>query len=705
MKNNKYKKLFIVITATIILISSVSFFYIVKKKYELYINDQKIVECNEFNRICEKIASNMNETITFIYGLRGFVYSQINNSITNSEFDSFSAESQSYSNFVKNFSIAPDNIQKFVFPLEGNEITLGHDLSKDSREMVRKDVHNAEVTKKIIVSGPYKLRQGNLGMVVRNPIFLSDKYWGLVNVVVDIDRLLNNSLASAEYGVTILEISNNDVPFYTIDSPLKKNINYSINVLDGYWVIHGHINEGLTSVNLNNFISSILLNFISIIFISLIVLLIIRRLLNLSNRVNDLTYTDILTSLPNRNSLYLRISFLIENNTEFSLSFIDINNFKDINDSLGHSTGDMILIEISKRIKSNTYETYRWGGDEFIILKKNISKEDMKLVINKIVDKIHTPMYIAKEVFQLTSSAGVVNYPEDGITNDEILKLADASMYMAKLKGINNTVLYSDEIGETLKTEYSIERKLTKAVHNNELEVHYQPQISLLDKSVIGLEALVRWRDDDGLYISPEIFIPIAESSHLIEKIDNFVMKEAILKLYLLQKEGYNIKMSVNISPRHFNDELVNNIKLLKTKYDLAAGKIEIEITENAFIDNFENSRKHIKNLHEYGIDIALDDFGKGYSSLTYLSELDIDTLKIDKSFVSKLDTKDTEYVIVKSIIDITKSLNIHTIAEGVESQNQIDILKDLHCSTIQGFLIKRPSSFEEIKSWIKKQV
>ena len=691
---NKKKWLLILIISISITIWS----YISYKDYNSILLSQNKEDSITFYSNINELELKINKVITYIYGLNGFISSHLDHSLSNHEFNTYSREIQKNTDFIKNISIAPNNIQTFVYPLKGNELTLGHNLENDTRENVRNDVKQAMETKNIIISGPYELRQGGLGMIVRSPIFNKDDYWGLVNVVVNIGDLIttiNIHNSSINY-----EISNDDGAFWKNSDFSDYNITTSIKIADDNWIIKGFIVNTLTVNNLHRFFRNLIVSFVFILVVSQSIIRISFNNFLLSKKIKDLIYLDILTSLPNRRALQISINTLIKNKTPFGLAFIDLDNFKDINDSLGHSAGDQMLQQIAERINENKdYKAFRWGGDEFIIIQRNVNEENFLLLIKMIVGKINIPIALSKEQYLITSSAGISFYPTHGNSMDEIIKLADASMYTVKNNGKNKVQVFNASIGEKISKEFDLERKLKKALLENELKVFYQPQYCIKANKIIGVEALLRWKDHNGDNIPPNIFIPIAEKSKLIYKIDEFVLKSSLEQIKIWESNNINLKIAVNISANHFTHDFKDLVLWMLKEYNVNSDMLELEITETLAITDFDKTKKLIDDISSTGINIALDDFGTGYSSLSYLSKLNISTLKIDQSFVSKMDTENSEYEIVKLILNITKVLNIKTVAEGVENKEQLKLLADLGCDFCQGYLFSKAVLPEDIET------
>ena len=702
MKKRHIKKLGVYIL--LVLSSLIIFVYAAYQDYKVILNRQMESDRLVFYKVANQMELHLNETMVFIYGLRGFVHSQLDDGITPDEFEKFSKEAQFYGRYVRNFSIAPDNIQQYVFPIIGNEVTIGHNLTTDKRENVRNDVNRAMETGNIIVSGPYELRQGNLGMVLRNPIYNEQTYWGLVNVVVDVESIIADSINFNPQNHINFELLSDDGIFYENGFVDTGNISYKIEFAGNHWVVNGYIQTFLRTENLRLLYRDTLLYLLLIGLGAFVISRIISNNFLLSHKVKGLIYSDTLTKLPNRRALDLQIEENIRDEVPFALGFLDLDNFKDINDMLGHSFGDQVLIEITRRIQDqHNYHVYRWGGDEFIIVKEETDKEAFAQIMKEIAEKVYIPIHLDGESYHITCSAGISFYPDDGFSKEEVIKLADATMYIAKKHGKNNILLYSTEIGENLKNVHRVERRLEQAIHNGELEVHYQPKYDFDHQGVKSVEALVRWQDENGAYVPPSFFIPLAEEINLIGRLDEYVLETVAKQIKAWAKEGIHINVAVNISAKHFTTSLVDYMVDLLNRHNLTPNSIELEITETAAVEDFDYTKALIDKLNDMDIHIALDDFGTGFSSLNYLSELRFTTLKIDRAFISKLNYFTREYTIVKSIVEITKSFRIKTIAEGVEESHQLEILEKLGCDGYQGYYLSKALPADDFKKWLEE--
>lgn len=416
--------------------------------------------------------------------------------------------------------------------------------------------------------------------------------------------------------------------------------------------------------------------------------------------IRKLAYTDSLTELPNRvafTEMLDSVMLTLRNDEVIALIDIDLDNFKNINDTLGHSFGDEMLIDVSHRLREAMDENdylARIGGDEFVVLTQNITDITTYEEKMKQLQKVFTyPFTLATQEFFMTISMGVTFAPRDGKTTQTLIKNMDSAMYIAKENGKNNFCYFEDSINTRMMKKIEMQSELRKAIENNEFIVYYQPQIDLVTDKVVGFEALARWEHPVKGLIMPMEFIPIAEENGLIVAIGKKMMYQACKQLKLWEEAGYTeITMAINLSARQFRDsELLTMIYevLEETKAD--PKKLEFEITETIALDDLEYTVATIKKLQELGITFSLDDFGTGYSSLNYLKRLPVNNLKIDKSFLDSIMENQSDQKIVSTMIHLAKVLNISVIAEGVEKSEQELFLKNSNCNRAQGYLYSKP--------------
>jgi diguanylate cyclase (GGDEF)-like protein/PAS domain S-box-containing protein len=410
---------------------------------------------------------------------------------------------------------------------------------------------------------------------------------------------------------------------------------------------------------------------------------------------------DPLTGLLNRGQFHDRFSQILSlfrrHDTKLALMFIDLDHFKLINDSLGHRIGDLLLQAVGDRLKSSTRVNdtlARLGGDEFIVLLTDITcLDDVARIAQKTIDLLATPFNIEGNDIVVTTSIGISIYPDDGKNSQSLLTNADKAMYLAKERGMNNYQFYKLELTERSLERMTIERGLRHALEHHELELHYQPQIDSSNGRGVSVEALLRWQHPDFGLVYPDHFIEIAEETGLIIPIGIWVLRAACLQAKAWQNnDGPFTHVAVNLSARQFIEkDLFHTIKEVLTETGLKACSLELEITEPAVMHDPERTLLVLQQLHELGVQLSIDDFGSGYSSLSYLRKLPVHKVKIDRSFILNIPGDVGSMALVRAIISLAHELNLKVTAEGVETGEQLAFLKEHHCDALQGYLFSHP--------------
>ena len=433
-----------------------------------------------------------------------------------------------------------------------------------------------------------------------------------------------------------------------------------------------------------------------------------ENLIESEEKYAHLAYHDVLTGLPNRQALYENASQLFSDLSvkKAALIYIDMDNFKYINDTIGHDFGDELIKQASERISTNIDNKgilYRIGGDEFVVLQA-IDEKEAESLMGRILYSFRKELIIKSNSIHISLSIGVAMYPEHGDDVSKLMKAADIAMYTSKESGKNRYEIYQNSMNVAFNERMNLEKYLHVAMEKQEFELYYQPQVDLNNGKITGLEALLRWKSPELGNVSPMDFIKVAEDTHLIIPLGEWVLIQACEFLSQLHRSGHpNMAMSVNISPiqilqEDFTDKV---IKILKY-FNIAPMCLELELTETILIESFENVYKKLQMLSDIGIRIALDDFGKGYSSLNYLRQLPIHTLKIDKCFIDNVSFDTESTTIIRHIISMGKSMGLSVVAEGVEVQGQLDYLKKYQCDKMQGYLFSRPLPKSEIVKLVK---
>lgn len=415
---------------------------------------------------------------------------------------------------------------------------------------------------------------------------------------------------------------------------------------------------------------------------------------------------DALTGLPNRLLFKDRLGVAMSHAHRFDLKvgvlFLDLDDFKRINDSLGHTVGDYLLQDVAKRLERCLREddtVARYGGDEFIVLLNELAyEEDAILAAQRILKAISPAICIQNQEFYLTVSLGIAFYPKDGLDQETLIRNADTAMYRAKEAGKNTYQVFTPAMSKKVSEWFAVENSLRKALERQEFFLHYQPKVDVASGRIAGVEALIRWRHENGEITSPDDFIPLAEDTGLIVEIGEWVLLQACTEVKKLWDKGYPISVSVNISPRQFRqEELPGKVAQVLEKTGLPPEALLLEITEGTVMENEEKSLVLLNTLRDMGVGLSIDDFGTGYSSLYYLKQLPIRELKIDRKFVRDIPKDEDDMAITSAIISMAKSLKLRVVAEGVETDEQMKVLRRRRCDHIQGFLFSRPISEEAL--------
>jgi len=419
------------------------------------------------------------------------------------------------------------------------------------------------------------------------------------------------------------------------------------------------------------------------------------------HKVHELARYDSLTGLPNRNMFLGELDRTIararRNAASFAVCFIDLDRFKNVNDTLGHDAGDVLLRTMATRLRGSVRDSdlvARLGGDEFVVLLEgDPSAADLEMIGNKLLAAIGEPLTIQGSVFLVTGSIGIGLYPGDGADAATLLKHADAAMYLAKDKGKNNVQFYTSELADMAARQFEVEAALRLALPRGELLLHFQPKIDIASGRLVGVEALVRWLHPTRGLVLPGDFIPLAEERGLIVAIGRWVIQAACRQLRDWRLAGLKApRVAVNLSARQFaSDNLVEDLLDALALYGVAPSALEVELTESVLMADPERANEVLQQLHAIGVRIAIDDFGTGYSSLSYLKRFPAQTVKIDRSFIRGLPSDRDDTAITQAVIAMAHSLGLGVVAEGVETPEQLELLRRLGCDEAQGYLLGRP--------------
>lgn len=431
--------------------------------------------------------------------------------------------------------------------------------------------------------------------------------------------------------------------------------------------------------------------------------------------LDRLAFYDTVTGLPNRVSFYENMKVAIagakRKGLKVALLFVDLDRFKTINDSLGHDVGDELIVHVADRLRGCLRQEdmiNRFGGDEFVAILPNIDDIiNIHEIAGRMLESLSSPIDVGVAEIYTSASIGVALYPDDDLSSEGLLKNADIAMYHAKAQGGNNYQFYNEDLSKHVHKRLSLETRLRQALENDELILHYQPIIELSTQKPVGVEALLRWEDPERGMIAPDEFISVAEETGIIIPFGEWVLEQACAQLKQWQDQGLGkLCLAVNVSVRQFEHHRIHESVInALNKSGLDAVQLELEITEGIFINVKKNVRDVLEKLRGEGVSLSIDDFGTGYSSLSYLKQLPINTLKIDRSFVKDIPDDKDDMQIANTIMMMAHGLDLDVVAEGIETEEQLQFFTRRGCTRAQGYFIARPQPPEEVELWLREHL
>lgn len=634
---------------------------------------------------------------------------------------------------ISNLQLAPNGIVSSIYPLEGNEKALGHNILRDDRR--RSEALAAINQKQLTLAGPFALVQGGVAVIGRNPVFVEengqDVFWGFVSAVIYLDDLINvTDLLNLETKGFSYQISHYDPDigrddvFFKSNEPLGNLLaSTDIDVPNGVWHLSMSQKES----------SNLVVYFIGYgltLLVALFVVLSLRYILlqpeklkeiirNKTRKLEQLAFYDPLTQLANRRLFIERLSTCcihsvdknqMSSNTS-ALMYIDLDLFKRVNDSLGHDAGDVLLCTVAQRLNTLVGENglvARLGGDEFAVLLSDDlgSKSEVEHFAEEILMSINEPMDLAGKACVISASIGITLIPDDGNELESVLCHADIAMYKAKESGRNKVCFFHEDLKQTSLERFHIDEELAVALEERQLKLSYQPLVNLKDDSIVSYEALVRWHHPDKGIIHPDLFISIAEESRKIIDIGYWSIEQACLMVKSqLDRTGTAYPVAVNLTSNHFSEpNLVETLAYMLESAGISGHYLELEITESVIMENIETAVTTLEHLREMDIVISIDDFGTGYSSLSMLQKLPVDKVKIDRQFISHLESCRTQQRVVRGIIYLLHTMGLKAVMEGVEREGQADLLKRYGCDIVQGYLYAKPMDSDMLAFYLSSR-
>ncbi|PSF09672.1 bifunctional diguanylate cyclase/phosphodiesterase [Marinobacter halophilus] len=615
-------------------------------------------------------------------------------------------------------------IIRWLEPLTGNQAVVGYNVAFNNQR--RKALEQAAATGQYDLSGIIDLHQGGKGMVIYYPVGAGEANNGFIAGVFRIEVLAEQLLTSRVLEHFQIEIQDAGAPAYLLDTLADVDNSFSytvpIQLPTLNWALtlqpsQAWVNSQRSFWPTVTFASLLLMGLLTAL-TALLVQLILKRnqaLLKTQRELEQeidqrvamqvdlerLESTDTLTGLANRRffmeDLAHTLNIADRQMRQVGLVMLDLDRFQVLNDTLGHQFGDELLIKVSERLNSLSNErilvAYS-GGDEFMVCQQQVDDiDDVIHLLGQIKQCFAEPFAVQGEPHSITATMGVAVYPQSGLDADTLMRNADIALYRAKSQGRNTYQFYTEGMQDREVMRLELDKDLSQALANNEFVLFYQPQLDLATGEINSVEALIRWQHPRRGMLAPIEFIPLAEESGRITEIGRWVVLAACRQL--AQWRGTpceQLRVAVNLSGRELDDEsLIDHIREALVSENIDPGKLEVELTEEIFIQNIEHNLSQLSRLRELGIQLAIDDFGVGYSSLGYLRDFPVDLLKIDRSFITNVTERHDDAVITRAVINLAHNLGIQVVAEGVETEDQLNFLKAHRCNLAQGYLISRP--------------
>lgn len=627
--------------------------------------------------------------------------------------------------------IDEDFIIRWLEPTEGNEAVIGYNVAFSQER--RQALEAARSTGNIDVSGVIDLKQGGSGLVIYAPVFAGESNQGFIAGVFRMEALARQLLSGRPLESFRIDILEGGSPTYVLGQSINPDpafsstaavelptMDWTLTVTPSVSWVKDHRSDWPFVTFVIMLCMGVLTSLTTLLVQQILkrnqALLKTRRELDaeISQRqavqqdLARLETTDTLTGLANRRffmeDLVHTLSIADRQMRQVALVMIDLDRFQMLNDSLGHQFGDELLIKVSERLNALSDERIMVaysGGDEFMVCQQHV--EDIDDVINllgQIKQCFEEPYDVQGEKHSITATMGVAVYPQSGLDADTLMRNADVALYRAKEQGRNTYQFYTEGMQDREVMRLELDKDLDHALANDEFVLYFQPQLDLNDSSINSVEALIRWQHPRRGLLPPIDFIPLAEESGRITDIGRWVVKAACRQLADWQNSPYaGLRIAVNLSGRELDDEsLVDHIQETLESHGVPADRLEVELTEEIFIQNIEHNLNQLSKLHTLGVHLAIDDFGVGYSSLGYLRDFPVDLLKIDRSFITDVTERHDDAVITRAVINLAHNLGIQVVAEGVETREQLSFLKNHRCDLIQGYLISRPIPATELE-------
>lgn len=634
--------------------------------------------------------------------------------------------------------IAPDYRIRWVTPLAGNENVQGFNVAFNAQRLT--SLQEATRTGRVDFSGIIELKQGGTGIVIYAPIVRDGDSLGYIAGVFRMEGLVEALITPRIHELFRIEVIENGDTRFDIapDGPVATGIERTaeLEVRGLNWILRLTPTQSWVEQHRGVWPQIALLSLIvlgllisALVWLTQLILRRNRALVDAQTALNEEIYqresvqqdlariesTDSLTGLANRRffveDLTHTLAIADRQFRQVALIMLDLDRFQLLNDTLGHHFGDELLIKVADRL--NRFSSERVlvaysSGDEFMICQQHIEDiDDVIYLLGQIKQCFAEPFVVQEQEHYITATMGVAIYPQSGLDADILLRNADVALYRAKEAGRNNYQFYTEGMQDREVRRLELDKDLNRALSEDQLVLHFQPQLDLATQQIGSVEALVRWQHPTRGLLPPIDFIPLAEESGRITDIGRWVALAACRQLAAWQGGPFgHLRIAINLSGRELEDrDLVENIETALRSNNVSAGQLEVELTEEIFIENLERNLEQLQRLNQLGVHLAIDDFGTGYSSLAYLRDFPVDLLKIDRSFITRVTERHDDAVITRAVINLAHNLGIQVAAEGIETEAQLNFLRTHRCDLAQGFLIGKPLPLKELEALVAKGV
>lgn len=685
---------------------------------KIYVQDQRYTALQAALAVRTRLEGGLESNLSILHGMRAEL--SVNPHITQERFEQVAAQLLQGDHQLSHIALAPDLVIRMIYPLPGNEQAIGLDYRQQPERMA--GVRQAIELRETVLSGPMPLVQGGIELIAREPVFTAGaraELWGIVVGVIDVDELLARAGVPAlqrDYALALRGVNGRGVSGAVFHGPVslfsEDAQTTQVTIPGGQWQL---AIRPLAGWHLSLFKDLLFLGVSMLASAILAAIVLISQLSRLERErhraeMEERASIDYLTNLPNRYHIHRHLDGLIESvrqaRGKFALMFLDLDSFKEVNDSLGHGQGDRLLVEAADRMRAAVGPldiVGRFGGDEFLVLMPQVgSVEAAEGAADRLLQQFQRPFGLGDREVSISASAGVVLFPLDGGDSTTLLQHADRAMYAAKRAGRATWSFFDFDLRRQADHYVRLTGWMRRGIGEGEFRVHYQPVHRIPDGRVIKCEALLRWRHPEYGDIPPGEFVPVAERSGMIRELGLLVLTQVCADMQRLRAAGLELQVSINRSLAEFaSEETVAQWLSIVQSHGIAPESIIFEITESLLAREYPLVERSIIKVREQGFQLALDDFGTGYSAIDYLRRLPVEFIKIDKSFVQDAEHSEQGRTLLKILVELAGALKMQVIAEGIETLVQLEYLKSLGVEFAQGYYFAGALTFDEMRQYL----